>query len=185
VFERGFKAWCERLSLQKREDLGVKSSDPLDPRALAENLCIRVWSVDQIPGLPDQTKKILLSTDDNSGWSAATICLGKKRLIILNSSHSLGRQASDLMHELSHHMLDHKPAALKLSAGGIMMLETYDQQQEEQADWLSGCLLLPRDALVHIKRRRIESAAAAKTYGVSFAMLRYRMGVTGVNYQFV
>lgn len=64
------------------------------------------------------------------------------------------------------------------------MLESYDHQQEEQADWLSGCLLLPRDALVHIKKRRIETSAAAKQYGVSVAMLRYRMGVSGVNYQF-
>lgn len=184
MFERGFKAWCERLSLQKRADLGVKPADPLDPRALAENLSIRVWSIEQIPGLPLTTRQVLLS-EDGSHWSAATICLGEKRLIILNSSHSPGRQASDLMHELSHHMLDHKPAALDVSASGIMMLETYDQQQEEQADWLSGCLLLPRDALVHIKKRRIEVVAAAKHYGVSLAMLRYRMGVTGVNYQFV
>ena len=184
MFERGFKAWCERLSLQKRTELKVKPADPLDPRALADNLLIRIWSIEQIPRLPAATKQILLS-DDGSAWSAATICLGKRRLIVLNSSHSPGRQASDLMHELAHLMLDHKPATLDVSVDGIMMLETYDQQQEEQADWLSGCLLLPRDALVHIKRQRIEVGDAAKQYGVSLKMLRYRMGVTGVNYQFV
>lgn len=183
MFERGFKAWCERLSLQKRVALRVKSFDPLNPRALAENLNIRVWSIEQIPGLPPETKQVLLS-EDGSSWSAATICLGEESLIILNSSHSPGRQASDLMHELSHHMLNHKPTAMDVSPSGVMLLETYDQRQEEQADWLSGCLLLPRDALVHIKRRKIEIALAAKQYGVSLAMLRYRMGVTGVNYQF-
>lgn len=183
VFERGFKSWCERLSLQKRTELGIKAFDPLDARALAQNLNISVWSIDQVPGLPSETKKILLG-EGSASWSAATICLGKKRLIILNSSHSPARQASDLTHELSHHLLGHKPAGLGVSGAGTMMLESYDQQQEEQADWLSGCLLLPRDALVQIKKRRTDMTTAAKQYGVSLAMLRYRIGVTGVNYQF-
>lgn len=182
-FERGFKAWCERLALEKRAELGVKAVDRLDPQALADNLKIKVRSIDQIPGLSPQTKQALVSGTDSS-WSAVTICLKEKRLIVLNNSHSEGRLASDLAHELSHLLLEHKPAALDVSATGIMMLESYDQHQEEQANWLAGCLLLPRDALVHIKRRRIENSIAAKHFGVSLAMLRYRMSVTGVHYQY-
>ena len=182
MFERGFKAWCERLSAQKRAELGVKPSDPLDARALASNLNIKVWSIEDVPGLSSESKQILLAKE--GGWSAATICLGEKRLIILNSSHSSGRQASNLTHELSHLLLGHKPARLDVSEAGIMMMESYDQQQEEEADWLSGCLLLPRETLVHIKKRRLDQTIAAKQYGVSLSMLKYRMGITGVTYQF-
>lgn len=182
MFERGFKAWCERLSMQKRTELGIKASDPLDARALAKNINIKIWSIEDVPGLSTESKKILLGKD--GGWSAATICLGEKRLIILNSSHSPGRQASNLTHELSHLLLEHKPARPNVSEAGIMVMESYDQQQEEQADWLSGCLLLPREALVNIKKRRLDENLATKQYGVSLSMFKYRMGVTGVSYQF-
>ncbi len=67
---------------------------------------------------------------------------------------------------------------------GLMMLKSYDKIYEEEADWLSGCLLLPRDALVDIKRRGVELAVAAEEYGVSLRMLNYRISMTGVNRQF-
>lgn len=65
-----------------------------------------------------------------------------------------------------------------------MMLKSYEKIYEEEADWLSSCLLLPRDALIAIKRRSLEAAEAAKEYGVSVSMLGYRMAMTGVNRQF-
>ena len=43
MFERGFKTWCERYAAQKRAELGLKPSDPLDPLRLAEHLQIKVW----------------------------------------------------------------------------------------------------------------------------------------------
>jgi len=182
VFERGFKAWCERLSLEKRGELGLRSQNPLDPRKLAENLGIKIWVIEDVPGLSAKMKKILL--EDDGSWSAATICIGTRNLIILNSSHSAGRQSSDLMHEIAHYILEHRPSALDVNAVGIMMLNNYDRKQEEEADWLAACLLLPRDALVHIKRRIPDLVEAAQEYGVSRAMLKYRLDVSGVNYQF-
>jgi Zn-dependent peptidase ImmA (M78 family) len=183
VFERGFKTWCERLSLQKRREFGLRAYDPLEPRKLAENLGIKVWTIDDIPDLSAEAKKTLLQ-DDAGGWSAATVCLGSRNLIILNPAHSTGRQASDLMHELAHHILGHRPNALDISINGILMLHSYDHKQEDEADWLASCLLLPREALVYIKRHVPDRVAAAMQYGVSQAMLKYRLDVSGVNYQF-
>jgi Zn-dependent peptidase ImmA (M78 family) len=183
VFERGFKAWCERLSLEKRKELGIRPRDPLSPSLLADNLGITVWTIEMVPGLSEAAKKILLD-DDSGSWSAATVCTENRNLIILNSSHTPGRQASNLMHELAHHLLAHKPSPLEVSPTGVMVLHDYSRKQEEDADWLSACLLLPRDALVHIKRRHLEIADAAKEYGVSLSMLKYRLDVSGVNYQF-
>jgi len=65
-----------------------------------------------------------------------------------------------------------------------MLLKSYDKLQEEEADWLSGCLLLPREALISIKKRNLDLTHAASLFGVSQRMLTYRLATTGVNRQF-
>ena len=186
MFERGFKAWCERYSAEKRKELRLGSSDPLDPHQLASNLGIRVWTPHDVPGLSSDALEVLLRNDGKTAscWSAVTLIVGLNTVVILNSSHSLGRQSSDLMHELSHRILDHGTHEMNISAEGVMLLSAYDKQQEEEADWLSASLLLPRDALLAIKRRGLEMHEGAKMYGVSVSMLKYRMAMTGVNRQF-
>lgn len=186
MFERGFKTWCENYAVKKRIELGVKAKDPLRPIALAESLSIRVWTPDDVPGLQTHTKKILLRNDGKtpSCWSAVTLLVENKVVIILNSSHSPPRRASDLTHELAHIVLEHKAHDVDLPEGGMMLIANYDKKQEMEADWLSGCLLLPREALVHIKSKRIAHEVVVSDYGVSAAMLNYRMAMTGVNRQF-
>src|ERR1700694_402211 len=48
-----------------------------------------------------------------------------------------------------------------------------NEDQEQEADWLAGCLLLPRDALLAIRRRRLSDEETCSEYGVSPAMLRF------------
>ncbi|MHA6913571.1 ImmA/IrrE family metallo-endopeptidase [Ralstonia pseudosolanacearum] len=186
MFERGFKAWCERYASEKREELGLKPSDPLDSFKLAANLGIRVWTPHDVPGLDETHIATLLRNDGKtpSCWSAVTLVVGSRVVVILNSSHSTGRQASDLTHELAHRIRGHKAHDVEVSAEGLMLLKSYDKQQEEEADWLSGCLLLPREALIAIKKRRLALPDAAAEFGVSQRMLNYRLAMTGVNRQF-
>lgn len=186
MFERGFKTWCEQYAAKKRAELGLSSSAPLDPLKLATNLGIKVVKPENIPGIATETLRTLLKNDNKtpSCWSAVTVVEAATTVVVLNSSHSPGRQASDLMHELSHIVLGHKAQEMSVSGAGLMLLKDYDKEQEEQADWLSGCLLLPREALVFIKRRRIDISAAAAQFGVSQRMLTYRLAMTGVNRQF-
>jgi Zn-dependent peptidase ImmA (M78 family) len=113
-----------------------------------------------------------------------TIVAGSKVVVILNSAHSLGRQASDLAHELAHRIREHKAQKIEMTGEGIMLLKSYDKLQEEEADWLSACLLLPREALAHIKRAGMATDKAALEYGVSASMLNYRLSTSGVNRQF-
>lgn len=186
MFERGFKTWCERYAAQKRQELGLHPSDPLDPFVLAKSLGIRVWTPEDVRGLSAASLQILLRNDGRtpSCWSAVTVVLGTKVLVILNASHSRGRQSSDLMHELAHRIRGHQPHEIEVSPQGLMLLKGYDKEQEEEADWLSGCLLLPREALMHIKRQGWDGPAAAEQFGVSQRMLNYRLAKTGVNRQF-
>lgn len=186
MFERGYKTWCERYAAQKREELGLQASAPLDPFALAANLGIRVWKPDEIPGMTAEILNVLLRNDGKtpSCWSAVTLVESGKCVVILNTSHSPGRQASDLMHELAHRIRNHATREVEVSPTGLMLVHEYDKAQEEEADWLSGCLLLPREALIYIKRQGLQVTDAAVSFGVSQRMLNYRMAMTGVNRQF-
>ncbi len=186
MFERGFKTWCEKYSAEVRNKLSVRKDAPLDTRALAKLLGVRVWTPHDVPGLNSEALNVLLRNDGvtPSCWSAVTVVVSNKVVVVLNSSHSGARQASDLTHELAHRIRGHQAREVSLSEDGIMLLSSYDKQEEEEADWLSGCLLLPRDALILIRRRHLGNAEAAAEYGVSAKMLSYRMAMTGVNRQF-
>jgi Zn-dependent peptidase ImmA (M78 family) len=148
-------------------------------------LDIRVWTPADVPGLPKTTREVLLRNDGTpSCWSAVTLVVGEKTLVILNSSHSPARQASDLMHELAHRILNHEPEEMSISSEGLMLLKAYDKEQEEEADWLAGVLLLPRDALVHVRRQGMPDEEVIAQYGVSKRMYTYRSSMTGVSRQF-
>lgn len=182
MFKRGFKSWCENLALQLRKRVGIKNVDPFDPRHLAEVLEVSVWVPEQIPGLGQSDLHVLLKKD-SANWSAVTLRLDSGDLVIMNSSHSVVRQSSSLMHELSHLLLEHKPARAFFADSGLLMLDTYDKHQEDEANWLAGCLLVPREALLHIAWQGVSPSHAARKYGISHDMLNYRIRVTGVEKQ--
>jgi hypothetical protein len=182
VFARGFKSWCETTALLQRKAIALLPTEPLEPHRLAKHLGVDVLGAEQVPGVDGDTLRILLKEDPDS-WSAITVSVGQNELIILNSSHSGGRPASDLAHELSHILIGHVPARVDVTEDGLLILNTYDKGQEEEANWLAGCLLLPREALFEVRRRRLDDMAASLEYGVSVAMLRFRFNVSGVDSQ--
>ena len=117
MFQRGFKAWCERYSVDKRTELGVESHAPLNSNKLAESLGIKVCTPQDIKSLSQKSLEVLLFNDGKTAscWSAVTLVVANKTLIILNSSHTAGRQASDLTHELAHRILEHKTHEMSVS----------------------------------------------------------------------
>lgn len=181
MFERGFKTWCETIAAQRRRAAGLDPRDPLDPLKVAAALGVEVHSIDEVPGLDDASRQVLVQ--DSGSWSAVTITNGTKSIVILNSAHSNARSASDLMHELAHIVIGHEPGRVDITEDGSLILNTYERSQEDEANWLAGCLLLPREALLWIVRRGIELDSAARLYGASVAMVEFRLNVTGVKRQ--
>ena len=182
TLERGFKTWAERTASVVRRELGLSPTQALDPQRLAEYLGIRVVSPFDLPGLEADVLDQLLDQDPG-GWSAATLQLGEKATVIYNPKKSKGRQASDLIHELAHVMLGHEPATVVFSEDGQMATRTFDQKQEDEANWLGWTLLLPREALMAARRVRMAKAQIAETYGVSERLVGYRLQMTGVDVQ--
>ncbi len=186
MYERGFKTWCEKYSTTKRAELGLSPGAPIDTLMLAKNLGVKVWAPNDVPGLSREALQVLTRSDGKtpSCWSAVTLVVGTKVLVILNSAHSRARQASDLTHELAHRIRGHEAQEVDITEDGLMLLKSYNKAQENEADWLSSCLLLPREALLSIRKRELEDGDAAAEYGVSMQMLNYRMAMTGMNKQF-
>ena len=180
--QRGFKTKCENLALQVRSELGLKKTDPLSPQCLAERLGVYLWKPSDIAGLSREALRQLQK--DRASWSAVTVSLGGIDAVIYNSSHSRGRQSSDIMHELSHILLGHRPVEMILFSEDVdIVLREYDPSLEEEANWLAGCLLLPREALLWIGRNGIGDSEACSKYGVNRVLLNFRMNKTGVNSQ--
>jgi hypothetical protein len=182
MFRRGFKTWSEQTALRARQKLKLSPSAPLDPSRLAELLGVFVLQPDDLPDLGEEVRLRLTSVHGDC-WSAITVSDGSCHLIVVNSSHAKSRLNSSLAHEIAHIILGHEPSMMFMSSTSGMALRTYNEEQEEEANWLGGCLLLPREALIAIRRRGGSDDDACTEYGVSPAMLRFRCNVTAVETQ--
>lgn len=180
-FRRGFKSWCESTAIQYRTVLGLEPTRPLPASKLAAHLRVRVLEIENVPGLP-QAALVQLTKRDADSWSAVMVTHRGINVVVMNTTHPPGRRSSSLAHECSHVILNHKPAQVIPSPGGILV-SSYDRQQEDEADWLAGTLLLPRVALLTIGQQGVNFREHAREYGVSEDMLRMRLDRTGVTLQ--
>jgi hypothetical protein len=181
-FRRGFKSECESLAATVRAEIGLGTEEPLDPRALAAHLGIHVHPVSSLAGNGATAAAIdYVRTIDPSVMSAMTIFPDwprPHRVIIFNDANTPQRQNSDLAHELSHGLRLHEPRHA-IVAG----CRDYSKIEEDEAAWLSGCLLVPRDAALAVAMSGTPIERAAAEYGVSNRMMSWRVNATGAKAQ--
>ena len=174
-FARGFKTEANRLATEVRAELGLDHMDRLEPAVLADHLAIPLVPLtDYTLARPDAVKHF--STVEPSAFSALTVFDGPARLVVFNDAHRDGRQSNSIVHELSHGLLGHPPHAAVDPATGCRI---WYAQLEAEADFLAGVLLVPEWAALQIVRRRIARKEAAELFGVSAALIDYRINVTG------
>ena len=97
-----------------------------------------------------------------------------RMVVVYNPLSPKTRQKSDVAHELAHTLLDHELSQVR-KLGGVTFLSC-DPVQEEEAAWLSGCLLLPRASLLAEIQKGASAMDIAKKHGVSEKMAQYRTG---------
>jgi len=182
VLRRGFKSQCERRSVELRRLLGREPRDPLSAAEVTKHYDITVWNPSQITGVPAADIQQLLGAGREE-WSGFTLRIAMRHLVVMNSAQSPRRQNSVLMHELSHIILGHELASAMFTESGDFVPSTYDQDQEDEAAWLGGTLLLPRPALMWMRYRGLADDEAATHFGVSPDLLRWRIRMTGIDYQ--
>lgn len=171
---RGFKTEAEEYALEFRTELGLKGYAPLAPQKLAEHLEIPLLPLSSLRQKAPESVNFLLA-DGTTSFSAVTVFVGLRRIVVYNDSHSLRRQANDISHEISHAVLDHPPTP-PLSELGC---RNFDSVVEDEANWLGATLLVPRPAALRIARLGITPAEASTEYGVSEELMRMRLNVTG------
>lgn len=182
ALRRGFKTWCENAARGYRRELGLPPIASLDPRLLARHLGITIWNPADIPNIDSRDVRHL-TVDASESWSAATLRNGHSSLIIINSAHARTRQNNSIAHEISHIVLRHEPARMYVTPDGLMMMSEYNVSHEDEANWLAGTILLPRDAILDIVRRGVPDRDAAAFFGVSPKLLQMRKNLTGVAVQ--
>ena len=176
ALRRGFKSEAERIAKSVRADLGLGAAKPVTPEALAELLGVEVRPGDEL--IP-RSRFVGLNELQPDAFSACTFRPSDDRtVIVFNPLSAPSRRASDLAHEFAHILLDHDLSRIE-SLGDATFLSC-DPVQEEEAAWLSGCLILPRPLLLAEVRRGATANDIAKRHGVSETMARYRLNVTGV-----
>lgn len=169
---RGFKTEANDIATEIRAELGLGPLDPLDPVALADRLAIPIIPLSDFAEAP-KTQHLL--TREPEAFSAVTVFCGTERTIVHNDGHTPGRQNSNLAHELGHGLLLHPPTPALDDTG----CRNWNQDIEDEAQWLAGCLLLTEDAALSIARTKTPLDVAAARYGISEQMVRFRLNMTG------
>jgi len=178
---RGFKAQAERNAAAARAALGLTEVAPLDPWAYAIYLNVSVLDFAALR-LEHEVIRQLTETDVSS-WSALTLQENGAFAIVINPAHAKVRQRNDLAHELSHILLRHVPARVDVAPSKLLLLSDYSDEQEQEADWQAGALLVPRYGLVHARSRQQSVAQIAEHFGVSTTLCEWRLRMTGVDVQ--
>ena len=174
--KRGFKASAERLAQELRERLGSGDDQPVPLEQVAQHLDVDVLRADEII---DLRKLEELNEIQRDAFSAATFKLDSgKRVVVYNPLHEEGRTNSNIAHELAHLLLEHNVRNVE-SVGNFKFL-TCDSEQEDEADWLGGCLLLPRPVLYAAARKGLSAKQIAERYSTSEEMARFRLNLSGV-----
>jgi hypothetical protein len=178
--KRGFKSVCESIATAVRAEMGLAGYVPLDSRVLAAHLDIPVHPLSALDG-NGVSAAVRYVTANSAVLSAMTIFPEwprPRRLVIFNDGNSDARQNSDVAHELAHGLLMHEPRAAIVKG-----CRDYSKADEEEAAWLSGCLLVPREAALVVAMAGTPMGVAAMEYGVSTQMMTYRVNSTGARRQ--
>ena len=176
ALRRGFKSEAERIARGVRSDMGLNAAKSVAPEDLASLLGIEIRAGDE---LVQRERFRELERIQPDSFSACTLRPSPERVVIVyNPLSAKSRRRSDLAHELAHILLDHELS--RLERLGDVTFFSCDAIQEEEAGWLSGCLLLPRALLLAEIRRGVSAKEIARKCGVSEPMAQYRLNVTGV-----
>jgi Zn-dependent peptidase ImmA (M78 family) len=167
---RGFKAFAEGMAEKIRSEMGLHPSDPIDAVKIALHLGAQVRSAEELTSL---AKLRQLEHVQPGAFSACTFSIAGEHVVVYSPLASLGRRQSDIAHEASHIALGHTMKSIQTIAG--LSFYTCDTDEEQEANWLAGCLLLPRRLLYLAARRGLDADAIAKKYHVSESMAAFRL----------
>ncbi len=180
ILKRGFKANAERLAKEYREKLNIHPCAALCAFKLAEYLQIPVYKITEFT--TNQLHIELLSGKNGDEWSALTMITEVGTTIIIhNPFNSEARQQSDIMHELSHIICEHKHEKIVHDRPiPFGMRNDYNQIYEEEAKCLGSTLQLASPCLLWALKKGMNHEEIANYFNASLDMVKFRINTTGI-----
>jgi Zn-dependent peptidase ImmA (M78 family) len=173
-YRHGFKKETSDYAREFRSELGLEAHAPLCPRQLAEYLAIPVVPLSKYQDeIPEAVR--YFTQKDIKSFSAVTVFDGKRRIIVHNDAHDPLRQVANISHELSHGILQHLPDKVFNECG----CRHFNQEYEDEANWLGPALLISEEAALYIVRTGMTIDKAVEYYGASKQVINMRINVTG------
>ena len=174
AYRRGFKSEANATAHEIRDELGLGDLDRLDPIELAAHLLVPIQTLTELAARSEEATAYLLA-EEPSSFSAVTVFHGSRRLIVHNDAHHPYRQNSNIAHELSHALLFHEPMPALDNHGS----RYWNQDIEDEANWLAGVLLMTEDATLYVVRRAWSMERIGEQFGISAQMATWRINSTG------
>lgn len=190
---RGFKAEADRHAASLRAATGCSDRESPSLAKIAVHLRVAILPADQLLG-GGVDDLLALHQTQAGAFSASTLSPpGRRRIVVYNSvdfegryltpaeAKLDGRTRSNVAHEFSHLILGHDVRQVQKIAEHYFF--TCNPEQELEANWLAGAVLLPRPLLVEAARRNLTNDQIAATHNVTVEMARFRMNATGAKMQ--
>ena len=162
----------EAIATKQRSIFNFKAFESLPVKVIAEHFKAKIFTPETVPNAEPEQIKILCDSDN---WSAGII--SKNPLwIVHNSRHIPVRQQSNLMHEFGHVILKHKMVGYDFQTG----LPQRQQQDEDEAVYLGGCLQIPRRGLLWAVQKQMKVLEIALHFNASEEMVRLLRNLSGI-----
>lgn len=93
------------------------------------------------------------------------------------------RIESTIMHELSHIICNHHEETDATQNNSGLLLRNHNELHENEAEWLGGCLQLPKEGLLWALKNKMSVKEIAEHFNSSLEMTKYRINISGVKRQ--
>ncbi len=160
----------ERHAAILRQQVDVGELGKFSPRALPDQLKIKIAYPDEIEALTPQVRQLLLSWDAKV-WSGMGDTLPDGRLLImLNPNQTSVRENVTIMEEVAHRYYGHEPSQLNKIGRG-----RYDEATEREAFWTAAAILLPSKVVGQAVWCGDSTDSLAAQYGTSVELVEMRI----------
>lgn len=172
---REFRNRCEGIALRERQELGLKSFDPLSGESLAAKYHIRIVTPDELQTLPGHMREAFLQ--QQKIWGFLLQLPDCPPLILIHPHQPPTRRQSTLMHELAHFLLGHQGDDLAIVLTG----RERNALQEEEGRYLGACLQIPERSLKWASQVGLSRTRAMSHFNASESMVQFRCNMTGIH----
>lgn len=171
------QAWIERKGQELRALGGAGPTDCLDIFKLAPALSAEIIQLAWGGDVSDEILYQLTEVDPNS-FSAGTLVLPDRFIIVINPAHSSTRNSISVLEECAHIYLNHRPERIH-NLDSHFFSRRYDESMEKEAYAVGAAALLPSSVLDLVKSGSVSVRNLARQHGVSEDLVRFRLRELG------